>query len=328
MHTLLSTAGNILIRMAEPVGLDAVSLFGSAAISNSDRMPSNNFDHAAAMIATRMPNPAFGLGAAEHWHPADLGALGFAWLSSENLRIALRRAVRFSRVLGEQVELKLDEDGDPLRILLMAHRDEGDAERIFTDVTLSLLLSMCRANAGQAFAPVRVELARPRPEEPSPYWRFFACPVEFDARENCVELAASIADAELPTANRALAGTLDSLLTRELAKLDEHDVVARTRAALLNMLADGPPEEEQLARKLCVSRRTLQRRLAERGTSFQHLADETRKNLALSYLDDPSRSVTEITFLTGFSTPSAFTRAFTRWTGKTPSAWRDSRDAP
>jgi AraC-like DNA-binding protein len=71
-----------------------------------------------------------------------------------------------------------------------------------------------------------------------------------------------------------------------------------------------------------MSPRTLQRKLAEVKTTYLQLVDETRKDLALRYIQDPRRSVTDITFSLGFSQPSAFTRAFRRWTGSSPSDYR------
>jgi AraC-like DNA-binding protein len=71
-----------------------------------------------------------------------------------------------------------------------------------------------------------------------------------------------------------------------------------------------------------MSARTLQRKLAEANTTYLQLVDDTRKDLALRYIEDPRRSLTDITFSLGFSQPSAFTRAFRRWTGLSPSEYR------
>ena len=72
-----------------------------------------------------------------------------------------------------------------------------------------------------------------------------------------------------------------------------------------------------------MSRRTLQRKLQENGLTYRGLLEKTRHDLALRYLDDPDKTVTDITFLLGFSEQSAFTRAFKRWHGKSPSAYRE-----
>ena len=80
-----------------------------------------------------------------------------------------------------------------------------------------------------------------------------------------------------------------------------------------------------MAKALRMSRRTLQRKLADADLSYQRLVDDTRRDLALRYLDDPQTSVTDVTFLLGFSGQSAFTRAFKRWIGVSPSAYRSQK---
>jgi AraC-like DNA-binding protein len=80
-----------------------------------------------------------------------------------------------------------------------------------------------------------------------------------------------------------------------------------------------------MAQRMHMSRRTLQRKLAGRNTAFKKLVDGTRRELALRFIEDPQRSLADITFELGFSQQSALTRAFHRWTGKSPSAWREQR---
>jgi AraC-like DNA-binding protein len=91
---------------------------------------------------------------------------------------------------------------------------------------------------------------------------------------------------------------------------------------VLEHLASGEGTAEETAKQLHMSPRTLQRKLAEAHTTYLQLIDDTRKDLALRYIEDPRRSVTDITFSLGFSQPSAFTRAFKRWTGRSPSDYR------
>ena len=111
-------------------------------------------------------------------------------------------------------------------------------------------------------------------------------------------------------------------LTGQLAELTRDDLVTRCKAHLLEHLTSGEPTERGLAEAVGLSRRTLQRRLAEHGITYKRLVDETREALARRYLENPQRSLTEITFLLGFSEQSAFTRAFRRWHGESPSDYR------
>jgi AraC-like DNA-binding protein len=83
-----------------------------------------------------------------------------------------------------------------------------------------------------------------------------------------------------------------------------------------------------VARKMAVSVRSLQRALSDAGTSFEALLDETRRELALGWIQDPARSVKQLSHHLGFGQPTAFTRAFRRWTGQSPSQYRASLATP
>jgi AraC-like DNA-binding protein len=115
---------------------------------------------------------------------------------------------------------------------------------------------------------------------------------------------------------------LDRGLAQQLVRLDQGDIVALATAALLERLPLGEAGEDNVARALEMSRRTLQRKLAVQGTSFRQLLDTTRHDLAQRFIEDPGQSIGEITFELGFARQSAFSRAFRRWTGMTPSDYR------
>jgi AraC-like DNA-binding protein len=91
---------------------------------------------------------------------------------------------------------------------------------------------------------------------------------------------------------------------------------------LTQRLAHGEPSQEDVAELLNMSARTLQRKLGDGGTTYKEILDETRRVLALAYLSAPRHSVSDVTYLLGFSAGSSFTRAFRRWTGQSPSVWR------
>ena len=88
------------------------------------------------------------------------------------------------------------------------------------------------------------------------------------------------------------------------------------------MLPEGPPSKSQIARRLAMSERTLHRQLADRDESFQTIATRVRRDAAESLLTTSHHSIADVAFLTGFSDQTAFTRAFKRWTGTTPAAFR------
>jgi AraC-like DNA-binding protein len=91
---------------------------------------------------------------------------------------------------------------------------------------------------------------------------------------------------------------------------------------VLEHLESGEMSEVEMAKALHMSRRTLQRKLADAETTYLKLVDDTRRDLALRFVEDPHRSITDITFTLGFSQQSAFARAFKRWTGLSPTEYR------
>jgi AraC-like DNA-binding protein len=99
-------------------------------------------------------------------------------------------------------------------------------------------------------------------------------------------------------------------------------VITGVTQKIIEFLPDGDCTRDKVASALCMSPTKLQLKLSQRGTNFQQLLDDTRKELACSYLSQASRPVTEITFLLGFSDTSNFTRAFKRWTGLSPTDFR------
>ncbi|MFO0658260.1 MAG: helix-turn-helix transcriptional regulator [Polyangiaceae bacterium] len=102
-------------------------------------------------------------------------------------------------------------------------------------------------------------------------------------------------------------------------------VADRVRQALANGLSDGGVTLAEVAKRLKMSERSLQRKLASEGVSFDALLDEIRRDLALRYLSDRNIAIAEVAFLLGYSEPSPFHRAFKRWTGTTPSEARRAR---
>jgi len=334
METFLATMGQVFVRLVEMHGIDARALLLEVGIDPatlrdpSARIPSAFWDTAGATAAALIPDPAFGLRAARCWHPSNLGALGHAWLASSTLRTGLQRLERYSRILGEKAQLKITDTRDGMRLAYDHRRRDPVLRVIGTDFVLSLVLDMCRMNYGASLRPVEVRLARGRPADTEPYRHFYGCPIHFEANEDSFLLTLRVADEPLPTANRQLAGTLDSILTAQLAALDKNNIPARCKSNLLDELTSGELSEEEMAKQLHMSRRTLQRKLAESNTTYQKLVDDTRRDLALRYMEDPRNTITDVTFLLGFSGQSAFTRAFNRWTGMSPTTYRDQKQSP
>jgi AraC-like DNA-binding protein len=326
----LASVGQIVWRLIERHDLAPEQLFRAAGIDPAiihdphAQIPRSNSDALLGALASRVADPAFGLQAARCWHPSNLGTLGYAWLSSSTLRTGLRRVVRYWRIVIGDVAVRLDETRDGVEFVHTSP-DSGASETIRGDAVMAIIYDMCRTNFGDAFSPERVAFRRAAPVDSRPYEALFRCPVTFGAESNRIVIACADADRPLPTGNRDVAAAHDRILVEQLARLEKANVVARLRASLLERMTLGEFSEEDLASDLHMSRRSLQRRLAEADASYQSLVDDTRRDMALRYIEDPSKSATDITFLVGYSQQSAFTRAFRRWTGMSPSEYRTSQ---
>ena len=329
----LATIGQIAWRLIECHDLAPEPLFRAAGVDPQiirdphARISRPKSDALMRLLATRIPDPAFGLQAARCWHPSNLGVLGYAWLSSSTLRKALGRVARYWRVVVADVPVSLDESAEGVEFVHTPPPLDDDLDRIRGDMALAILYDLCRTNFGPAFRPRRIAFRHAAPVDTRRYEAFFGCPVKFNAGANRLLIGRAEADHPLPSAHRQLAVVHDSILAEELARLDKKDVMARIRASLLERMAAGELSEEDSARDLHMSRRSLQRRLAEADATYQSLVDDTRRDLALRYIQDPAKSATDITFLLGYSQQSAFTRAFRRWTGSSPTEYR-SRKSP
>src|SRR5262245_20947118 len=240
--------GQMFRRLLEMHGLDAIGIAREAGIDLAriaDPAERIAIDKIDAMLRVAIPlirDPAFGLQAARCWHPAYLGVLGHAWLSSGTLRTGLERLARYHRLVGERGETRVDKTRQGLKVCFQANRGDPAAVQVaavFVDIAMALLLDMCRMNAGAALRPVAASLRRREPEESAAYQRFFGCPVRFGAEENAFVLSARDADRPLHSSNRQLAAVFDKILTEELAHLDRSDVVTRCRAEVLENLASG-----------------------------------------------------------------------------------------
>jgi AraC-like DNA-binding protein len=263
-------------------------------------------------------DPLFGLRVGQRARPAVFHALGLGIMSSSSLLSALRRVERYMRVLSTNGRLVVCEreetvslEGRPTAGMVPPSTATFDA----LAVSLCRLFTLC---AGPAGTPRRVLLPHVAPPDTGPFVECLGCPVQFDAPTLVFEFDAKTARAPVAGGNPALAADADKMAERYLEQLEPDSVAARVRALILKAMPSGEFDQEEIARSLHQSASTLQRRLRDEGTSYLQLLDATRRDRALEYMRSDQHSLADITFLLGFADQSNFTRAFRRWTGKTP----------
>jgi len=157
---------------------------------------------------------------------------------------------------------------------------------------------------------------------PARYAELLGARVTFGHAASAIVLPGHVLPLRLVGADATLRAILERHAHHLARQAPSHDLVDHARRELAVMLGQGHAEIAMLAKRLAVSTRTLQRRLTERGIAYSTLLDEARRDLAIGYLAEPGASVDEIAALLGYSEPSAFARAFRRWTGASPASWR------
>lgn len=195
-------------------------------------------------------------------------------------------------------------------------RDGGPSHPDTVDACFALLSQAIRRLAGDQAMPTLVTLRRPAPPDPAAY-AIMAAPVAFGQPENRCRFDRPALLQPIAQADPVVRSMLRPYAERRLA----HSGSSWT-ATVGDLLADGPTGLADAARKLAISTRTLQARLEAEGTTFAALADTARREHALALLAQPDLPVTTVAARAGFATPSAFTRAFRRWTGQSPSEYR------
>jgi AraC-like DNA-binding protein len=266
-------------------------------------------------------DPCFGLKAAELWHPSNFSALGYAMLASNTLRTAFERMDRYHRVLSDERPITLDETEEGLNLTLVFSHEKRDIPAR-NDAALAIIMSMCRLNYLEDLAPVSVTLTHPKPSCSARFYEYFRSPVVFEAPANSLTLPIEAVDKNLPGSNPQLAELNDQVMIEYLAQLGQDHITEKVKAVIIDQLPSGKVTDETVARTLYMSSRKLQRQLRSDDTTFTTLLTEIRQDLAQRYLREQDISLTEIAFLLGFSESSAFSRAFKRWMGVTPSEYR------
>lgn len=269
-------------------------------------------------------DPEFPVRYGEALRSDDLGALGLAFKTAPTVEAALERLVRYVVVLSDTLDYEFTPipGGRSFDLVNRPHHRRGAA--IANECALAAVVSIVRQATGTRIRPALVEFRHDPPRTDEHHRHYFGCPVRFDAAANSIRLDAD------QLGRRTLLGD-DGLSTYLLARLD--DLTARTagrsivddvRSAVADALPDGQPSKSQVARRLGVSERTLHRHLADHDQTFQTIATQARRDAAESLLTTSHHSIAEIAFLTGFSDQTAFSRAFKRWSGMSPAAFRSA----
>ena len=320
-------------------GVDVEGLFGRAGLGWLGKAPGDGAGRAADLLALSdqfsqlweglamaSGDPMIGFRVFAPDPLSWLGVLGHLMLASPTLKQAGDTLVRYLPLVTPVVRATIEPKSDRLRIGLNLVGGARPVPVQRYDFTWNLLLSTLRFVGGRTdLKPLSVEYAYPSPGDSGPWAERFGCPVRFGAPANALEFANADISAPIPTANPLAAEGLFRLLDERLAQAERSSFTARVREMLPAMIDQGGALRDAVARRLAISERTLQRRLADEGTDFSTLVDEVRRTIAQQFLGSDRISVKNLSYKLGFSDPSAFHRACLRWFGKAPGEFQQHK---
>jgi AraC-like DNA-binding protein len=244
-------------------------------------------------------------------------------LNSPTIAVALENTARYLRLYNEAATVAFVRSETRGYLHHQLHDVPRHDRRHQHEYGLTVGVATIRLMAGSDWRPLEVHFEHEPPARTHEHTRVFGAPVLFRCEGNALVMEGEFCDRHVPASDRRLYPILEQYLERQFETSPADDRFAATiRSAIENAMRDGEPRVGRVASAVGVSVRTLERRLAESGLHYKTLVDDIRRRLALRYLRDHTQTLSEVAYLLGYSELSAFTRAFKRWTGVTPSAHR------
>jgi AraC-like DNA-binding protein len=327
--TVLSVASRAVVDACRELGLDVDGLLREAGLRAEEiddpdrRLPAARADALWAAAYARAGDPFLALRAAEALPFGAYKVVDFLCAHSATVGEAFHRVARYFELVDVRAVL---EPTDAPPAVLMRTRDGLPVPPPAQEYTFAALVQRMATCAGRSFAPEGVDFTFSPPADPSEHARVLRCAPTFASVIPRLRFSPATWRMPIQRADPALATVLEDHAERLVAELPAgDDVVSRARSAIASALSQGAPSAAEVARALAMSERTLHRRLKEASQPFGRLLDEARFAAAKAHLADPGLSLAEVAWLVGFSDQSTFTRAFRRWTGQPPGAWRAAR---
>ncbi len=331
--TLVSTAAMLALALAN-YGLDIEEFLSDLGVAPEDysdpngRVPLSLMQSAWNLAVEKTGDPCFGLSLAQVVQPAALHGLGLSMLSSDSLKEAVVRTVRYRRVVSTVIRVLMEPKDGGYQVEICTKNYKIPPVPTAVDATMTVLMQMLRITAGEKIRPEWVTFQHSAPPCHARFDEYFGCPVSFSRSQNLLFFNSEVFERELPNSHPELARANDRVVIEYLDTFERKSLELQVREQIIERLPSGTPNEAVIASKLNMSLRNLQRQLKAEGISYKQILDETRKALAIRYLEDSERQIIEISYLLGFSEQSNFSRAFKRWTGSSPQRHRlDSEQA-
>lgn len=313
----LRSAGIPIDRVAEEIGL-----WPSQTSSQHNRIAFHKHATLLEVASRELGDPCYGMHLGSSLALKDLDLLGYICLNSATLGDCLLNLTRYCRVLSDGFDQVVVEDADGIAVVTEVLDKRAVGMPQSTELRLSLYRPMLSALIGKAVNILRYEMPHSQVGPLTEYQTVYHAPVQFNAMRTAVIIGREMLDLAIAEADHGLL----KILTRHADEILErrpgtNNLSHSVRTAIASRLQAGETSIGDVSRELGMSSRTLARRLHEHGLSYRDLLNQLRHDLALRYLTDGNHTHAQIAYLLGFTDVSAFSHAFKRWTGLSPSQY-------
>jgi AraC-like DNA-binding protein len=325
MSSVVAAWVSALVSYAEQRGAHRAALLEAAQLDDEllsdpdQRITPAQSDALWAAVDEKLKDANLGLHFGESLKSArPFGVMGYLSRAAETWGDALVLVQRYHPLLG-MVKARFDRDTSGATFSIETATTVHGSLRQATEAAVTSMVVMARRATGKPLDPIEVRFRHPRPADVKEHERIFRCPVVFGAEIDAFDYEAASLATPLLVRDKQVERYLEGLANAKLKKVQiPVGVAEQTAQAVERALPKGSPSLSQVGKQLGLSARTLQRRLKEEGTSFAAVIDGVRKRLALEWVDSGRLTLSEVGYKLGFADPSAFRRAFHRWTGKSP----------
>ncbi|MFJ7789374.1 AraC family transcriptional regulator [Pseudomonas sp. NY15349] len=326
---VLSAAASGLEGFVTGVGGDIDLILGRAGVNPESlrqptlSLPLTNYCQVLEEAARQSHCDNFGLHYGLQFQPQALGLLGYVGLLSNVLEDALRNFAAAFPYHQHDTLVRLVDCGECYRFDYQVRHSAILVRRQDAELTMGMALNLIRHVLGKDWAPFAVSFEHARPQDWQVHQQAFGAPVYFGRGCNSMLVPkADLKDQLMPERDANLLFLVQDVLQRLGAHDQRRNLLDEADTQVRLALSCGEPCLERIAQALELSPAGLQRHLREAGLSFSQLVERVRRDLAVHYLRQPKRPVSDLAGLLGYSETSAFSRAFRRWFGVSPRQWR------
>ncbi|SDZ40144.1 AraC family transcriptional regulator [Pseudomonas sp. NFIX28] len=339
MHSLGYTSVPPLLkylRYAEQLGiaiepaLAAAGLQAQQLSDNSLRLPGEAHERLLDYLCEHSADPLFGLNSARFVLPNSWNVLGYITMNCATLGDAMNRIMPFEKLVGDMGVSRAEQVDGQIHLTWSCRHQRPTSRRHMVENVLASWLLYAQWIADTPLSPIAVwfEHSLPAGAELAQYEAFFGCPVLFDQAYSALIAPAQYMQLPLRQADAQLLRTLEEHALGLMASLSDAPLPQQVKNVLRQLLKEGLPRKEQVAKQLATSVRTLQRQLQQAGTGYQQILDDLRQELAEHYLLHSDLAIHDISQYLGFTEQRSFHRTFKSRTGMTPGEFRQTQRTP